>query len=79
MAKDTTRTQDCPPVKINNTLLPQQESAKYLGLHLDRKLNFKKHIINKSKQLRTKYSKMYWLLATHNYQSKINFSFINPS
>lgn len=33
----TTRKHTCPPVKLNNKL-PQQETAKYLGVYLDRKL-----------------------------------------
>jgi hypothetical protein len=34
----------CAPVKINDCQLPQVEDAKYLGMHLDRRLTWKKHI-----------------------------------
>lgn len=59
----TTRRGTCPPVTLNSTTLPQEESAKYLGLHLDRRLTWQKHIHNKSKQLRTKFTKLYWLMG----------------
>jgi len=35
------------PISINQTVLPQVESVKYLGLHFDCKLNWKEHIIKK--------------------------------
>ena len=31
----------CPPVKINQTDIPQVESVKYLGIHFDRRLTWK--------------------------------------
>lgn len=59
----TNRRDNCPAVSLNGVTLPQQESAKYLGLHLDRKLMWKEHVQNKNKQLRLKFSKMYWLIG----------------
>lgn len=59
----TNRRGVCPAVQLNNTKLPQKESAKYLGLHLDRRLTWKTHVQNKSKQLRLKVNKMYWLIG----------------
>jgi hypothetical protein len=50
-----------PPVHINNVQLPQ-EDIKYLGLHLDRRLTWHKHIFAKRKQLGITLTKMYWLL-----------------
>jgi hypothetical protein len=58
----TTRTETCPPVHINNVHLPQEEDFKYLGLHLDRRLIWHKHISAKQKQLGITLTKMYWLL-----------------
>jgi hypothetical protein len=58
----TTRREKCPPVHINNVQLPQEEDAKYLGLNLDRRLTWHKHIFAKRKQLGNIVTKMYWLL-----------------
>jgi hypothetical protein len=41
----TTRRATCPPVKINDVQLPQSDEVKYLGLHLDRRLTWHKHIV----------------------------------
>ncbi|KAH0813919.1 hypothetical protein GEV33_008872 [Tenebrio molitor] len=49
--------------KINDCQLPQVEDAKYLGMHLDRRLTWKKHIFSKRKQLGLKLSHMYWLIG----------------
>jgi len=35
----TTRRKTCPPLILNGVSIPQAESARYLGLHLDRRLN----------------------------------------
>lgn len=53
----------CPPVSINNRPLPQSNDAKYLGMHLDQRLTWKKHIFTKRKQLGLKLQKMYWLMG----------------
>jgi len=42
----------------------QVEDAKYFGLHLDRRLNWKKHIFTKREKLGIQLSKMYWLLGS---------------
>lgn len=60
MKKDT-----CPPVTLNNHQLPQANEAKYLGMHLDRRLTWKKHIFTKRKQLGLKFQRMYWLIGRH--------------
>ena len=54
---------NCPPVTMNGQELPQAESAKYLGMHLDRRLTWKTHIWKKRLQLEEKRRKMYWLLG----------------
>jgi hypothetical protein len=52
----------CPPVHVNNVLLPQEDGVKYLGLHLARRLIWHKYIFAKRKQLGKTITKMYWLL-----------------
>lgn len=37
--------------------------AKYLGMHLDQSLTWKKYIFTKHKQLGLKLSQMYWLIG----------------
>lgn len=59
----TLRRENCPPVTLNNCQLPQADDVKYLGMHLDRRLTWRKHITTKSKQLRLKFRQMYWLLG----------------
>ena len=50
-------------VPLNNTLIPQSDTATYLGLHLDRRLTWRAHILAKRKQLNCKFQKLYWLLS----------------
>ena len=59
----TTKKLTCPPVQINNTQIPQSENVKYLGMHLDRRLTWKKHLITKRLQLNIKLRGMYWLIG----------------
>jgi hypothetical protein len=50
-------------VHLYNEQFPQAEEVKYLGLHLDRRLTWQKHIFAKRKHLGITLSKMYWLLG----------------
>lgn len=54
---------DCPPVYLDGALIPKSNHVKYLGLNIDRRLNWKKHLQLKRKQLDIKTKKMYWLLG----------------
>ena len=52
------RKQTCPQVTINNTTIPNKDTVKYLGMTLDRRLTWKQHITDKSKQLKDKLKKI---------------------
>jgi hypothetical protein len=47
---------------MGNGALPQKNEVKYLGMHLDRRLTWTKHIETKRKQLNRKAEQMHWLL-----------------
>jgi hypothetical protein len=68
----TTRRATCPPVHINDVQLPQTDDVKYLGLHLDRRLTWHKHIFTKRKQLGLTLTKMHWLLGRQPKHSTTN-------
>ena len=68
----TTRTKTCPIVTLNNLQISQAEEAKYLGLYLDRRLNWRKHIFTKRKQLGLQLTKMYWLIGRNSQLSTEN-------
>lgn len=53
----------CPPVYLNKKQLPQEDDAKYLGIHLDKRLTWGKHILTKRKQLGRKLTKYSWLMG----------------
>jgi hypothetical protein len=67
----TTQRETCPQVHINNVQLSQKD-VKYLGLHLDRRLTWHKHIFAKRKQLVITLTKMYWLLGRKSKPSTSN-------
>jgi hypothetical protein len=50
--------------------VPQADEAKYLGLHLDRRLSWQKHIWLKRLQLGAKLRQMYWIPG-RNYQLSV--------
>jgi len=51
------------PVHLNNKQLTQTEEVKYLGIHLDRKLTWRKHISGKRKKLNLKLHKLHWTIG----------------
>jgi len=53
----------CQSVQLNNKHLAQPDNVKYLGIHLVRKLTWRKHITTKRKQLDLKLRKLYWIIG----------------
>jgi len=53
----------CPPVKLNNDHLLQADEVKYLGIHLDRRLTWRKHINTKRQQLDLKLRNLNWIIG----------------
>ena len=62
----------CPPVRLNNSQIPQSESAKYLGIHLDRRLNWQQHLFTKRKQLGLKLTSLNYLIGKNSKMSLDN-------
>jgi len=52
-----------PTCQIINEYLPEAEEVKYLGIHLDRRLTWRKHITTKRKQLDLKLRNLYWIIG----------------
>jgi len=46
----TLRKGHCPAVNLNQTITPETEVVKYLGLHFDCRLNWKEHIAKKKRK-----------------------------
>jgi len=59
----TTRRVTCPPVFLHTTPIPVKYDVKYLGLHLDSQLAWRKHVQTKRQQLDLKLRAMSWLLG----------------
>ena len=53
----------CSPVDLNNKQLTQTDDVKYLGIHLDQKLTWHKHISARRKQLGLKLPKLYCIIG----------------
>jgi len=54
--------QTCPPLSLNNTQIPQVNDVTYLGVHLDRRLTWRRHIESKKVHLELKVSRFHWIL-----------------
>ena len=50
------------PLCIDGVQINVNDSAKYLAVHLDKKLNWKKHVMAKKEELKLKLQSMYWMM-----------------
>ncbi len=67
----TLRPHHYTPTILEGKPIPLASSARYLGLHLDNKLNWHEHIANKRRMLDLLKKKFYWLIGP---RSKLSFS-----
>ena len=56
-------------IYLNEAEIPPAKTVKYLGLHLDTKLNWREHITKKRKQMDLRYKELYWLLGRSSHLS----------
>lgn len=61
----TLRRETCSTVTLNNNPIPQKVEVNYLGMNLDRRLTWRKHIEAKRTQCNIKSSKLQWLLSSN--------------
>jgi hypothetical protein len=65
----TLRKGHCPAVSINQTIKPQAESVKYLGLQFDRRLTWKDHVAKKRKEINLKIKEINSLIGRKSHLS----------
>lgn len=68
----TLRKENCAPVHLMGSVLPQTDCVKYLGFHLDRRLTWKHHIKIKRDQVNLKFRNLYWLMGRNSVLSLDN-------
>ena len=61
-----------PQLYFRNNTIPQAETVKHLGLHFDKRLNWKHHITKTRKHLNLKTRELYWILGRHSPLSLLN-------
>jgi hypothetical protein len=57
---------------INNVIIPESASVRYLGIQLDKKLNWKEHIDTKRKHTDVITKKLDWLLGRKSHLNLAN-------
>lgn len=68
----TLRKGSCASVKMCDITLPQCDTVRYLGMHLDKRLTWKKHIQSKRDELNMRFKNIYWLMARNSKLSTDN-------
>lgn len=59
------RSHGCNPTYIDGTPVTRADSAKYLGMHLDSKLNWRRHLTKKRDDLNAKFRSLFWLCSAN--------------
>ena len=54
-----------PAIYLNGVVVPQTDEVTYLGIHLDKRLTWRKHIEAKKTQMKLKALSLNWLIACH--------------
>jgi len=52
-------------VWLDQQIIPQNDSEKYLRMLIDSRLNWKHHVRQKKLQIKLKLRKLYWLIGRH--------------
>lgn len=79
----TLNTKTCPQIKLNNIPVPLSDDTTYLGIHLDRRMTWRRHIEAKRIQIKLKAHQLHWLLKSNSklrleYKVQIYNSVIKP-
>lgn len=53
-------------VTLENEIVPMAPHTKYLGIHLDQKLNWKTHILKKRNEVKLRFRSIFWLFHPRN-------------
>lgn len=62
----------CPQIKLNDVPIKLCDDTTYLGIHLDRRLTWRKHIEAKKMQIKLKMHQLHWLI---NAKSKLRLEY----
>lgn len=60
------------PLYLDGSAIPSSDSARYLGIHLDKRLTYKNHISTKKAELNLRLRRLTWLLSSTSSISQSN-------